>query len=138
MRENRRLGLDSVANECGYRFVSTSLKAHACIHHRNPNTRRHVHTHTHTHTASRDASVVMLPQHHHGVYGLLNKGRWSCCANQRRDTVGCSTSTGSTPSTTSRKGEQITKATTDAAENNNNNTTTQQLICMIRAMVCGM
>ena len=53
------------------------------------------HTHTHTHTAAKDSNVQMVSYHHHGVYGLINKGRWSCCANPRRDFVGCSPSFGS-------------------------------------------
>jgi len=28
-----------------------------------------------------DAGNSMLSHHHHGVYGLINKSRWSCCAN---------------------------------------------------------
>lgn len=40
--------------------------------------------------AAADAGNSMLTYHHHGVYGLNNRGRWSCCANQRRASAGCS------------------------------------------------
>lgn len=43
-----------------------------------------------TFKAATDAGNNMLTHHHHGVYGLINRGRWSCCANPRRACSGCS------------------------------------------------
>ena len=40
--------------------------------------------------AASDANNQMLTHYHHGVFGLVNKGRWSCCANTSRACHGCS------------------------------------------------
>lgn len=42
---------------------------------------------------AQDGGNMFLSHHHHGVFGLVNKGRWSCCANPRRACPGCSLST---------------------------------------------
>lgn len=42
---------------------------------------------------AKDGGNMFLSHHHHGVFGLINKGRWSCCANPRRACPGCSPST---------------------------------------------
>jgi len=51
--------------------------------------------------ASREWGNKMLSHYHKGVYGLVNKGRWSCCANPTRACSGCSPVT---------SGEDLTKS----------------------------